>query len=684
MKYSICCGLLALTLSLNALAHNTILPQPQKLIYGKTELPLKGISIGFAMSPAEEDRFAARELSSILSKITSTTIGVKESATSGPSIILERTGDVSPLPVPGETPGPDTRESYKIQVTGKNVRITAKSSAGLFYGVQTLRQIVEGSGEKAVLPEVEIEDWPSLVYRGFMMDMSHAQLPRVEEIKQQIDFLSRWKINQYLFYSEASIELDGYPLLMVDARFTKKQVKEVIEYAKARHVDVIPNMELYGHLHDLFRLEHYADLSVIPHGGEFKPKDPRVRTILEDWISQISALFPSPFFHIGFDETWLLEVEAKKLNKTPEELYLEMLKQTTDFVEVNGKRPLVWADMLQKFPAIIPKISPKVIAVPWHYFPLKETEYDQLLSPFSKAGIGMIVQGAIINWNWLVPDFEISTENTDLLIQAGRKYHAVGYINSGWTDDTQTLMRLGFPDMAYGAVASWQSIPADRENFFKQFAQAQYPPDLAQLVEKAHKSLMEAESILRKSVGSTDPAFWANPFLPDNLKLIEDNKDNLHKGRLASEDAQTYILAALKYGTDTTTLFTMYVGARMLDFLAMKYLYAAEIAQFWKQLTDSPNKSAAMGSMYMEIPFKYHTRTSDLLDAIIETKMLFQKAWLYEYTPFRLGVALGKYDQEFQFWLRFQRRLEMINQYYKEGDALPSLESIAEIKDGMF
>ena len=218
------------------------------------------------------------------------------------------------------------------------------------------------------------------------MDMSHFQLPRIEEIKSQIDFLSRWKANQYLFYSEASIELEGYPLLMADARFTKEQVKEIIGYAKTRHVDVIPNMELYGHLHDLFRLEHYSDLSVVPHGGEFIPDDPRVKPILEDWIAQISQLFPSRFFHIGFDETWLLEHEAKKRGKSPEELYSAMLRQTTDIVEDQGKSAMVWVDMLQKYPSMIRDASQKIIAVPWHYSPLTDERYEQMLGPFEKAG----------------------------------------------------------------------------------------------------------------------------------------------------------------------------------------------------------------------------------------------------------------------------------------------------------
>jgi hexosaminidase len=303
MKNIFCYCLLIFTLSANARMHNSILPQPQKVKYGEGQLALKGLTIGFASKPSAEDRFAAEELSHILSAVTSTKILVRESKITDASIIFQRTGDLNQLPVSGEKSGPDSRESYKIKITNNNVRITSKSSAGLFYGVQTLRQMIEGSGDKAILPAVEIEDWPSLAYRGFMMDMSHSQFVKIDEIKQQIDFLSCWKANQYYFYSEASIELEGYPLLMADARYTKDQVKEVIEYAKKRHIDVVPNMELYGHLHDLFRLEHYSDMAVIPHGGEFKLNDPRIKPLLEDWVAQISQIFPSPFFHIGFDET---------------------------------------------------------------------------------------------------------------------------------------------------------------------------------------------------------------------------------------------------------------------------------------------------------------------------------------------------------------------------------------------
>ena len=676
MIRSIYSGIFFYGIFISTYAHNPILPQPREINYGSKQLKIEGISIYIHSTPTDQDRFVAGELSSILSEISGSEINVIDKGDYEHAIILERTGDVDPLPQPGEESGPDSREAYRISIDSRQARITSRSTAGLFYGVQTIRQIIEGSGKDSILPECEIEDWPELPYRGFMMDMSHTQLPRIEEIKEQIDFLARWKCNQYYFYSEASIELEGYPLLMANARFTKEEVMDVIKYAKERHIDVIPNMELYGHLHDLFRLEHYADLAVVQHGGEFKPYDPRVKSIIDDWIIQIAEIFSSPFFHIGFDETWLIKNEAENLGLPPEALYLKMLRQTTDMVEQQGKIPLVWADMLQKYPSIIPELSEKTMAVPWHYFPKEEEAYDPLLFPFRSNNIPMIVQSALINWNWVYPAFEISFENTDLLLRVGKKYDAVGFINSGWTDDTQTIMRLSWPDLAYGSASSWQKEKINQEVFFRNYTMALYPKELASEVESALTYLKESESLIRKALGPTDPAFFDNPFTSQNLVIIKSHKDNLRNGRLLAEKAQINLLKALSYDQDTTTLFAMLTGAKMLDYTALKYIYAGEISDFWDQLGKHPDTSQMLQWLRMEVTFKYHTRTQDMLDAIIDLKEMYRRAWLNEYQSFRLGVGLGKYDLEFQYWLELQRRMDKICSQYKSGDTLPSLETL--------
>ena len=349
-------------------------------------------------------------------------------------------------------------------------------------------------------------------------------------------------------------------------------------------------------------------------------------------------------------------------------------------VEKQGKKPLVWADMLQKYPSIIPKISRKIIAVPWHYFPKTEKEYDALLSPFPKVEVDIIVQSALINWKDLTPSFDISFDNVDLLLKAGRKYHTIGFINSAWTDDPQTLTRLGFPDFAYGSIASWQSIPMDRINFFKNYANAQYLPELAGEVGMAHESMLKAAKLIRGALGRTNHPFWENPFTSKAQKAIKGNVENLRKGRLASQEAQTHIREAMKFRIDTGTLYTMLVGAKELDLLALKYLYAGEIADFYNEFKDGKPRNDEndrdFNRLMEEISADYHSKTFYMMGDIQEIKEMFRKAYLNEYQHFRLEIAMGKFDYEFTFWLRLQKRLWAAKQHYFETGTLPPFETV--------
>ncbi len=288
--------------------HNPLLPRPQQIQYGSGDVPLRAVMIEFAAPPNQDDRFAAEELCKWIRSRTGQEISIAAYGNSDKGklpIILDRDGgkDV-PLALPGEKPGPDSREAYDLSVTATSVKIQARSSAGIYYGAQTLRQLIEGGGAQAVLLEVEIHDWPSMAYRGTMVDISHGPLPKEKEIERQLDFLARWKANQYYLYSEDSIELAGYPLLDAGARLSQDEVRRIVAYGRKRHIDVIPNFDLYGHEHDLFRIEQYSGLSDEPHGTEFNAANPKVTALLTDWVNQFAELFPSPFVSIGFDETF--------------------------------------------------------------------------------------------------------------------------------------------------------------------------------------------------------------------------------------------------------------------------------------------------------------------------------------------------------------------------------------------
>ena len=396
-----------------AAAHSPLLPKPQKIQYGPGKLPLQGLHIRLAGDAAAEDRFAASELAAILSALCTTPIPIAEILDGpGPSLVFKRTGSVASLPVPGERPGPDSRESYRLKITPGGGEIEAISSAGLYYAVQTLRQLIEGDGNVAALPEVDIHDWPTVAYRGTMIDMSHGPLPTEDEVKRQIDFLARWKANQYYIYSEGAIELDGYPLLNPEGRFSKEQVRRIIAYGRERHVDVIPFLELYGHLHDLLRIELYSGLGAFPHSVELDPANPNVTSLLADWAGQISDLFPSPFVHVGFDETWRIEdVANKRGNTTPAELFAKQLGNVAQLFRQHGKTVMAFADVMVKYPAIIDRLPRGLGPIAWAYE--AQPDIKKWLDPLVAKHLPHFIQSGVANWEQIAINFDMTFANID-------------------------------------------------------------------------------------------------------------------------------------------------------------------------------------------------------------------------------------------------------------------------------
>lgn len=422
------CFILLSTLCAFGGEHNPLLPRPQEIRYGSGHLRLSGLSIVLSSAPTSEDHFAAQELSSALSEEVHGHIPIVTERSSVLAIRLIRTGSAEALPQPGEHGGPKSPEAYSIQITADGAEVRAPSSRGLFYAVQTLRQLAEGEGSEALLPVVEIRDWPSLAYRGTMVDMSHGPLPTEEEVERQLDLLSRFKANQYYLYSEASIELKGYPLLNPTGRFSQDEIQRIIAYGRKRHIDVIPNLELYAHLHDLFRVEKYADLADIPHGVEFDPRNPKVMALLADWVNQIAQLFPSPFVHVGFDETFQIQMAIREQGgkSTPAQLFVNQLSNVARLFQQHSTQVMAWADIMVSYPDIVSELPPGLIAVPWHYDSKPDPQYRHWLEPLVARRVPHIVQPGVSSWAHITPDFDKTFANIDTFLAAGRESGALG------------------------------------------------------------------------------------------------------------------------------------------------------------------------------------------------------------------------------------------------------------------
>ena len=673
---------LAIIPAATALAdHNALLPRPQQVHYGDGVLALRGLSIRFASPPNADDSFAAEELASRLSALSQTKVPIEPPQPSATAIRLNRTGEGGALPADNESPGLDSREAYTLQITTNGAEIRGRSSAAVFYGVQTLLQMVEGAGAGAVLPVAEVKDWPALAYRGVMIDFSEGELIRVSEAERQIDLMARFKANQYYFYSEASIEFEGYDVVNPTGRYSREQVRQVIEYARQRHIDVVPCMELYGHMHNLFRYEKYADLALPRYGGEYDPRNPRMYPMLDNWIEQTANLFPSPWYHVGFDEPWSLGKIGVVPGKDPFKTFMDVLGHVSEQAKRHGKRIGFFADIdqgastLSDHPELLKDVPPGAIAFPWIYE--VRSDYAPFVEPLAKRDIPTIVTPGVWGWNELFPDFHRSFFNINELTATGRKYHTLGMLNTTWTDSRQTIYRLILPGIAFGAAAAWQPELVNTNSFFRDYCAVVYPAAVAAQIAPALEELSTAEEIFEQVLeNSTQSGFWADPLAPGLLKRLQADAGDLRRARLLAESAEERVQRALRLSSDPT-LKSLLLAARLFDYLGMKSLYAVEWADYFRQLRDNPKEELVQLYIGNQMNSTTYGMLTDLREMISELREQYREAWIDEATPFRLQSALYRWDAEWNYWTSVQRLLvQQVLQGWKEGEPFPPLDSI--------
>jgi hexosaminidase len=281
-------------------------------------------------------------------------------------------------------------EGYELIASPSGVTIRGASPAGLFYGLQTLRQLlpVDGSGR---IPTVTIRDAPRFPYRGMHLDVGRHLFP-VAFIKRYIDLLARYKLNTFHWHLTDDqgwrLEIRAFPRLTTvgawrretvvgnqlrpyvgDGRpyggfYTQDQVREVVAYAAARHVTVIPEIELPGH--SKAALAAYPDLACTDgpfevattwgvHEDIFCPSE-RTFAFLEAVLGEVLELFPSPYIHIGGDEVpkrrWkesavAQEVMRREGLKNEGELQSWFIRRVEAFLRSRGRRLIGWDEILE-------------------------------------------------------------------------------------------------------------------------------------------------------------------------------------------------------------------------------------------------------------------------------------------------------------------------------------------------
>jgi hexosaminidase len=298
--------------------------------------------------------------------------------------------------------------AYSLQAARNNIRITGFDDQGVFYGVQSLIQLlpVTAVSQEITIPAVQIRDYPRFQYRGLMLDVSRHIFP-LDFIKKYIDYIALHKMNYFHWHLTDDqgwrIEIKKHPKLTevgawrngtiiglfpgtgndslrYGGYYTQDEVREVIRYAADRHITVIPEIDIPAHC--MAVLATYPELSTTPNvpkevaqtWGIYNRQNnvlvPSEKTFsfLEDVLTEVAALFPSPYIHIGGDEAakkWWKESSVAQTFmkehglKDEKELQSHFIRRVEKFVNGKGKKIIGWNEIMEG------GLAPNAVVMSW-------------------------------------------------------------------------------------------------------------------------------------------------------------------------------------------------------------------------------------------------------------------------------------------------------------------------------
>ena len=401
--------------SLHAQESYNLIPQPKKL------QPQQGVFVmkkGMSVSVENE----------LFSPVAALLVGqANKVASLGLSLNKGKSGAISFHMNPSIA-----KEAYVLKVASKKIEIEASTGAGAFYALQTLMQLMPPamSGDVAnatsiSIPNCTIEDEPRFGYRGLMLDVGRYFFS-VEDIKRFLDVMAMYKLNTFHWHLTEDqgwrVEIKKYPLLTqissvrkesmlghyrdrkYDGKphggfYTQEQIKEVVAYAASKYITVIPEIEMPGHSQAV--LAAYPQLGCNPDkiyqvatrwGVSEDVLAPREETFrfLEDVLTEVMALFPGQYIHIGGDECpktqWresrFCQNLMKQLGlKNEDELQSYFIRRIDQFVTSKGKKLLGWDEILEG------GLSPNAMVMSWRGVKggveAAKQQHDVVMSPNS-------------------------------------------------------------------------------------------------------------------------------------------------------------------------------------------------------------------------------------------------------------------------------------------------------------
>lgn len=292
-----------------------IIPSPQEIIYGDKEVPFESVTINGTEFPEEIAQL----------KVFFQKQGIQE-ASNGLVMTFVKV----------EASFNASDEAYKLSI-GHQILISAATNKGVYYAIQTLKQLFRNQGTKAVLPEVTITDWPAFKIRGFMHDTGR-NFQSVAQLKEQIEVLSQYKYNVFHWHLTDDpgwrLESKIFPQLQSEAAtsrgkgkfYTQEDFKDILAFCKVRHITVIPEFDIPGHSTSFRNAMGFETM-------KNEKALPSLIKVFEE-LCALASPEEMPYIHIGTDEV------RNKEEYVSNDFVLEIMNT----VKKNNRQLIIWKE----------------------------------------------------------------------------------------------------------------------------------------------------------------------------------------------------------------------------------------------------------------------------------------------------------------------------------------------------
>ncbi len=412
-------------------------------------------------------------------------------------IILEYSGTSSEM----------KEEEYILDISKNIIRISAQFDAGAFYAVQTIFQIIRDKEEYLAIPQLRIKDYPRFSYRGFMLDVGRHYHP-IDTIKKILDTMALLKLNIFHWHLTEDqgwrIEIKKYPKLTEigskrkdskiggylpgfyrgdphEGFYTQDEIRDVVDYAQERFIQVIPEIEIPGHCSAA--LASYPELSCTGQQIEVKTKGGIYRDIycagkettfefLQDILDEIIEIFPSDVIHIGGDEApkrrWKKCPQCQERIKNEglkdeHELQVYFTNRMSSYLKSKGKTIMGWNQILDE------SLDDSAVVQWW----LGKGKTRNKFLRKNRKFVMSSMKNTYLDYNYLMFPLRTFYHFDPIPKELEEKYkkNVIGVEAPLWTEWVPNIARLGwqiFPRLIASSEVAWTKKSKKNYDNFKE------------------------------------------------------------------------------------------------------------------------------------------------------------------------------------------------------------------------